>query len=171
LCSVVLVTTPTPPVVSVCRSCVSSSTSSVPRPPIPRWCPVRACLFFAFLSINHHTARPAARRGGGRRSGGEVRGGGVSLSPSDVCEAVPACHPPATNTPTGDDGIYSVPAAPCRWRRRSDRVAPAGVVTERAMAPLAGAGSRSGEQVSKAASFDDERSRNPPHHTERPPAS
>ena len=24
--------------VSVCRSCVSSS--SVPRPPIPRWCPV-----------------------------------------------------------------------------------------------------------------------------------
>ena len=26
--------------VSVCRSCVSSS--SVPRPPIPRWCPVRA---------------------------------------------------------------------------------------------------------------------------------
>ena len=33
--------------VSVCRSCVSSS--SVPRPPIPRWCPVRAWLFFTFL--------------------------------------------------------------------------------------------------------------------------
>ena len=28
--------------VSVCRSCVSSS--SVQRPPIPRWCPVRASL-------------------------------------------------------------------------------------------------------------------------------
>ena len=24
--------------------------TSVPRPPIPRWCPVRACLFFAFLT-------------------------------------------------------------------------------------------------------------------------
>ena len=34
-------------VVSVCRSCVSSS--SVLRPPIPRWCPVRAWLFFTFL--------------------------------------------------------------------------------------------------------------------------
>ena len=33
--------------VSVCRSCVSSS--SVQRPPIPRWCPVRAWLFFTFL--------------------------------------------------------------------------------------------------------------------------
>ena len=33
--------------VSVCRSCVSSS--SVRRPPIPRWCPVRAWLFFTFL--------------------------------------------------------------------------------------------------------------------------
>ena len=33
--------------VSVCRSCVSSS--SVLRPPIPRWCPVRAWLFFTFL--------------------------------------------------------------------------------------------------------------------------
>ena len=33
--------------VSVCRSCVPSS--SVPRPPIPRWCPVRAWLFFTFL--------------------------------------------------------------------------------------------------------------------------
>ena len=32
--------------VSVCRSCVSSS--SVQRPPIPRWCPVRAWLFFTF---------------------------------------------------------------------------------------------------------------------------
>ena len=54
------------------------------------------------------------RRGAaaGDAVGGEVRGGGVSLSPPDVCEAVPACHPPATNTPTGDDGIYSVPAAP-----------------------------------------------------------
>ena len=29
------------------RSCVSSS--SVLRPPIPRWCPVRAWLFFTFL--------------------------------------------------------------------------------------------------------------------------
>ena len=35
------------PFVSVCRSCVSSS--SVQRPPIPRWCPVRAWLFFTFL--------------------------------------------------------------------------------------------------------------------------
>ena len=33
--------------VSVCRSCVSSS--YVLRPPIPRWCPVRAWLFFTFL--------------------------------------------------------------------------------------------------------------------------
>ena len=33
--------------VSVCRSCVSSS--SVQRPPIPRWCPVRAWLFFTLL--------------------------------------------------------------------------------------------------------------------------
>ena len=33
--------------VSVCRSCVPSS--SVQRPPIPRWCPVRAWLFFTFL--------------------------------------------------------------------------------------------------------------------------
>ena len=33
--------------VSLCRSCVSSS--SVSRPPIPRWCPVRAWLFFTFL--------------------------------------------------------------------------------------------------------------------------
>ena len=33
--------------VSVCRSCVPSS--SVQRPPIPRWCPVRAWLFFTLL--------------------------------------------------------------------------------------------------------------------------
>ena len=33
--------------VSVCRLCVPSS--SVQRPPIPRWCPVRAWLFFTFL--------------------------------------------------------------------------------------------------------------------------
>ena len=42
--------------VSVCRSCVSSS--SVQRPPIPRWCPVRAWLFFTFLPTYlaaHHT--------------------------------------------------------------------------------------------------------------------
>ena len=33
--------------VSACRSCVSSR--PVQRPPIPRWCPVRAWLFFTFL--------------------------------------------------------------------------------------------------------------------------
>ena len=55
-------------------------------------------------------------------------------------------------------------------RRRSDRVAPAGVVTERAMAPLAGAGSRQ-RGTGKSGGIDDERSRNPPHHTERPPVS
>ena len=38
--------------VSVCRSCVSSS--SVQRPPIPRWCPVRAWLFFTFLHTYIH---------------------------------------------------------------------------------------------------------------------
>ena len=37
--------------VSVCRSCVSSS--SVQRPPIPRWCPVRAWLFFTLLQYTH----------------------------------------------------------------------------------------------------------------------
>ena len=42
--------------VSVCRSCVSSS--SVSRPPIPRWCPVRAWLFFTFLP--NLTCRSAA---------------------------------------------------------------------------------------------------------------
>ena len=47
-----------------------------------------------------------------------------------------------TNTPTGNDGESTPCRRPRRWRRRSDRVAPAGVVTERAMAPLAGAGSR-----------------------------
>ena len=41
--------------VSVCRSCVSSS--SVQRPPIPRWCPVRAWLFFTFLPTYLHTGR------------------------------------------------------------------------------------------------------------------
>ena len=38
--------------VSVCRSCVSSS--SVLRPPIPRWCPVRAWLFFTLLHTYMH---------------------------------------------------------------------------------------------------------------------
>ena len=42
--------------VSVCRSCVSSS--SVQRPPIPRWCPVRAWLFFTLLP----TYLPAAKQ-------------------------------------------------------------------------------------------------------------
>ena len=35
--------------VSVCRSSVSSS--SAPRPPIPRWCPVRAWLFFTYTYL------------------------------------------------------------------------------------------------------------------------
>ena len=42
--------------VSVCRSCVSSS--SVQRPPIPRWCPVRAWLFFTFLHTYIALCRP-----------------------------------------------------------------------------------------------------------------
>ena len=42
--------------VSVCCSCVSSS--SVPRPPIPRWCPVRAWLFFTFLPNLKKPTRP-----------------------------------------------------------------------------------------------------------------
>ena len=47
--------------VSVCRSCVSSS--SVQRPPIPRWCPVRAWLFFTFLHtyIQMNSARQRGR--------------------------------------------------------------------------------------------------------------
>ena len=46
--------------VSVCRSCVSSS--SVSRPPIPRWCPVRAWLFFTFLPTYLPLVRPRGRR-------------------------------------------------------------------------------------------------------------
>ena len=50
--------------VSVCRSCVSSS--SVSRPPIPRWCPVRAWLFFTFLptylSVQWMSASPTLGR-------------------------------------------------------------------------------------------------------------
>ena len=53
--------------VSVCRSCVSSS--SVLRPPIPRWCPVRAWLFFTLLPMyvgrevmRSQLARRAVRR-------------------------------------------------------------------------------------------------------------
>ena len=45
--------------VSVCRSCVSSS--SVQRPPIPRWCPVRAWLFFTFLHTHMHCRAISAR--------------------------------------------------------------------------------------------------------------
>ena len=45
--------------VSVCRSCVSSS--SVQRPPIPRWCPVRAWLFFTFLPTYLPCKIPSAR--------------------------------------------------------------------------------------------------------------
>ena len=46
--------------VSVCRSCVSSS--SVQRPPIPRWCPVRAWLFFTFLPTYLAPSRPDTSR-------------------------------------------------------------------------------------------------------------
>ena len=42
--------------VSVCRSCVPSS--SVQRPPIPRWCPVRAWLFFTFLPTYLNSTNP-----------------------------------------------------------------------------------------------------------------
>ena len=44
--------------VSVCRSSVSSS--SVPRPPIPHWCPVRAWLFFTYLPTPRSTEGPHA---------------------------------------------------------------------------------------------------------------
>ena len=46
--------------VSVCRSCVPSS--SVQRLPIPRWCPVRAWLFFTFLHTHTHGRRPLSVR-------------------------------------------------------------------------------------------------------------
>ena len=66
--------------VSVCRSCVSSS--SVQRPPIPRWCPVRAWLFFTFL--------PTYLPLNGYRNG--VPGRAISRRPN--CASVRSPHTP-----------------------------------------------------------------------------
>merc|ERR1712162_77283 len=59
--------------VSVCRSCVPSS--SVQRPPIPRWCPVRAWLVFTFLHTTPCTCYIGQGTGRWHTRGGRVVGG------------------------------------------------------------------------------------------------
>ena len=80
------------PVVSVCRSCVSSS--SVQRPPIPRWCPVRAWLFFTYLSPTHPHS--------------------IFRSPS----LFQACRPASAAHPRRHDGGRRLRASPVRRRFR-----------------------------------------------------
>ena len=96
------------------------------------------------MSLSRCTVRRGAARRRGAAAGDAGRGGANTCS--DVvsghgCAAVVA-SPISRPTPRPATTESTPCRRPRRWRRRSDRVAPAGVVTERAMAPLAGAGSR-----------------------------
>ena len=128
--------------VSVCCSCVSSS--SVPRPPIPRWCPVRAWLFFTFLpNLTAHrfdagTPQYQKRhsRGGAytrRRRGGEGGRAVIALTLTTPTPALPVNPhlPLKRNCPALRLRCMlrrrSRPRTCCtaaRWRRRSRDSAP-----------------------------------------------
>jgi len=125
------------------------------------------------LVTTPHATTGAARGGGAARRRATQGGAARTPAPHRVSghwSSAVVASPMSRPTPRPAKTESTPCRRPRRWRRRSDRVAPAGVVTERAMAPLAGAGSRQ-RGTGKSGGIDDERSRNPPHHTERPPVS
>ena len=86
--------------VCVCVSLVRVSSSSVQRPPIPRWCPVRAWLFFTFLhtyrtvenfiSLSAHETRRAPL------SGSSLPPSCPRYTPSSWSSSPPPCPRPRT---------------------------------------------------------------------------